>query len=203
MTSRTRLAALLAAITATAATTALAAPAHAADLTLKDARGDVWRAVSATEAAPSPSTREGDLTRVVVSYAGRDVRVRLHFAALRKHDAYTQAAVRIQGKQGKVVRLVTVETSRRDRVGVHRIFNANGESVRATSCKATHHVDYAKDRVTVSLDRRCLSSPRAVRVNVNTGRATTVKKRDAVFYSDNAHDAAAESAAWSAWVKRG
>ena len=198
--SSRRVAGLLSVLTAAALTTVPVASASAAETTFKDARGDVWRATSAVAAVPSPTTRQGDLTRAVVHYEGHDVKIGLHFVSLRKRDAYAQYAVRLQGRQGKVVRTVTVETSKRDRKGVHRVFNANDGDV---TCDAGHHVDYVKDRVTVTLDRRCLSSPRAVRVNVNTGRATTTKRQDAVFYSDNAHDAAASSAAWSAWVKRG
>ena len=41
--------------------------------------------------------------------------------------------------------------------------------------------------------------PGRVRVNVNTAHATG----KGVFYSDNLHDAAAQSTAWTDWVKRG
>ena len=196
MTLRT----LLTVLGAAAVSTALALPASAASGTLPDARGDVWRAVGVTAAEPSPTTRHGDLTRTVISYDHGTVVVTLRFASLRKKDAYAQYAVRLQGRQGKVVRTVLVETSKRDRHGVHRVFNAKDDGV---DCRAGHDVSYRKDRVTVTLDRRCLSSPKAVRANVNTARATTTRKQDAVFFSDSGHDTAAESVAWSSWVKRG
>jgi hypothetical protein len=141
----------------------------------------------------------GDLTRTLVRYEKSDVLVRLHFADLRRKDAYGQFAIRLQGKQGKVVRTVLVETSRRDPKGVHRVFN---KSNREVSCEPTHKLDYATNRVTVKLDRDCLSSPRAVRVNVNVARATPTHRKDSVFYSDSGHDTTAESAAWSDWVSR-
>jgi hypothetical protein len=191
---------LFAVLAAAAVSTAVALPASASSRTFDDARGDVWRAAGVTAAVPSPTTQHGDLTRTVVSYDRNRVKVKLRFVSLRKKDAYAQYAVRLQGKQGKVVRTVLVETSKRDRHGVHRVFNAKDSRV---TCDSAHHVDYRKDKVTVTLDRSCLSSPRAVRVNVNTARATTTHRKDAVFYSDSGHDTAAESAAWSAWVKRG
>jgi hypothetical protein len=191
---------LLTVLASATVSTALALPASAASSTVVDARGDVWRAAGVTGAEPSPTTRHGDLTRTVVTYGRHHVKVKLRFVALRKKDAYAQYAVRLQGKQGKVVRTVLVETSRRDRHGVHRVFNAKDSRV---ECDAGHDVSYRKDRVTVTLDRRCLGSPKAVRVNVNTARATTTRKQDAVFYSDSGQDAAAESDTWSGWVKRG
>jgi hypothetical protein len=191
---------LITVLGAAAVSTALALPASAASSTLVDTRGDVWRATGVTAAAPSPTTRHGDLTRTVVRYSRNHVKVKLRFVSLRKKDAYAQYAVRLQGKQGKVVRTVVVETSKRDRQGVHRVFNAKERRV---ECDTGHDVSYRKDRVTVTLDRRCLSSPRAVRVNVNTARATTTHNQDAAFFSDSGHDTAAQSTAWSDWVRRG
>jgi hypothetical protein len=190
---------MVAAAAVTLSAVASVAPASAAELTIADARGDVWRATSTTTAEPSPTTVPGDLARTVVRYEGGQVLVRLYFADLRRRDAYEQFAVRLQGKQGKVIRSVLVETSRREPKGGHRVFNRAGSEV---SCDAQHKVDYAKNRVTVKLDRVCLGSPGAVRVNVNAARATTTHRKDAVFYSDSGHDTAAESAAWSAWVSR-
>jgi hypothetical protein len=199
VTRRARFA-VVAATAVTLSAVATIAPASATDLKIADARGDVWRATSTTTAEPSPKTVTGDLTRTAVRYEGGDVRVRLNFADLRRKDAYAQFAVRFQGKQGKVVRTVLVETSRREPKGGHRVFNKSNTEV---SCDAKHKVTYSTNRVTVRLDRDCLGSPGAVRVNVNAARATTTHRQDAVFYSDSGHDTAAESAAWSAWVSRG
>jgi hypothetical protein len=198
VTRRARFA-VVAAVAATLSAVATAAPASAAELTIADARGDVWKATSSTTAEPSPTTVPGDLTRTLVRYEGSDVLVRLHFADLRRKDAYGQFAVRLQGKQGKVVRTMLVETSRRDPKGVHRVFN---KSNREVSCDAKHKIDYATNRVTVKVGRDCLSSPGAVRANINAARATTTHRTDSVFYSDSGHDTAAESAAWSDWVSR-
>jgi hypothetical protein len=198
VTRRARFA-VVAAAAVTLSAVATTAPASAADLTIADARGDVWRATSSTTAEPSPTTVAGDLARTVVRYEGSKVLVRMYFAGLRRKDAYEQFAVRLQGKQGKVIRSVLVETSRRDTKGGHRVFNRSNSEV---ACDAKHKVDYAKNRVTVKLDRDCLGSPGAVRVNVNAARATTTHRKNSVFYSDSGHDTAAESAAWSDWVSR-
>ncbi|HEX5986125.1 MAG TPA: hypothetical protein VFY86_06380 [Nocardioides sp.] len=198
MTRRTRFA-VVAAAAATLSAVATVAPASAAELTIADARGDVWRETSSTAAELSPTTVQGDLTRTVVRYKGGEVLVRLYFADLRRKDAYEQFAVRLQGKQGKVIRTVLVETSRRDPKGVHRVFNRSNSEV---SCDAKHKVTYSTNRVTVKLARDCLGSPGAVRVNVNAARATTTHHKDSVFYFDSGHDTAAESAAWSDWVSR-
>jgi hypothetical protein len=76
------------------------------------------------------------------------------------------------------------------------VFNAKGSEV---SCDVRHRVAYDRDRVKLTMDRDCLRSPKAVRVNVNTAWAT----RTGVFYSDNLHDTAPQSEAWSGWVRRG
>jgi hypothetical protein len=171
-------------------------PALAATATLRDARGDVWGSTDAVTATPSPTVAEGDITKATVDFAGSTVAVRIRFGQLSRQGAYAQYSVRLQGKQGGVVREVVVETAKRNRAGTHRVFNAQGREV---DCDAHHAVGYGKDRVTVTLDRRCLSSPRAVRANINTAHATGQR----VFYSDNVHDTAAESQAWSEWVHRG
>ena len=46
--------------------------------------------------------------------------------------------------------------------------------------------------------RRDPRKPGRVRVNVNTAYAT----RNGIFYADTLHDTAAQSAAWTDWVKR-
>ncbi|MGA9747266.1 MAG: hypothetical protein WBQ50_07430 [Nocardioides sp.] len=172
-----------------------ASPAVAGKTTLKDATGDVWGAADATSVTPSPSIAEGDITRAVVSFKDQTVRVRISFAKLRRGGPYAQYSVMLQGRQGKVLREVLVETGKRNRSGSDRVFNAREREV---SCDARHRISYGRDAVTVKLDRRCLGSPKAVRANINTARATG----RGVFYSDNAHDTAAESAAWSEWVRR-
>ena len=175
---------------------AAAAPAGAKEITVKDGRGDVWGEADAISASPSPSIREGDITKAVVRHEGDEATVKIGFVRLAKKGAYAQFDVRFQGSRGNVVREVLVEASKRDRSGVLRVFNAHGRPV--DSCDADHKIDYKHDKVTVSIDRRCLRKPGKVRANVNTAHAT----RSAVFYSDNLHDTAAESAAWTDWVKR-
>ncbi len=193
MTPRTRL--LVSLLAAGGAVVGTVTPAVGAKTTLRDARGDVWGAASATSVTPSPSIAEGDITRAVVKYGGQGVRVRISFAKLRRGGPYAQYSVVLQGRQGKIVREVLVETAKRNRSGIHRIFNARGNEV---SCRAAHKIGYHQDAVTVTLDRSCLNKPKAVRANVNTARATG----KGVFYSDNAHDTTAESSAWSAWTRR-
>lgn len=174
---------------------AAAGPALAEKTRLDDATGDVWGAADATSATPSPSIAEGDITRAVVAFEDQTVRVRTSFAKLTRRGPYAQYSVVLQGRQGKVLREVLVEAGKGNRAGSHRVFNARGREV---TCDADHRISYGTDAVTVELDRACLGSPKAVRANLNTARATGM----GVFYSDNAHDTAAESAAWSAWVRR-
>ena len=170
-------------------------PACAQQLRVRDARGDVWAFVDATTATPAPAVRSGDITRTVVVHDDRAT-VKIRFEKLARKGAYAQYDVTFQGSRGRVVREVVLETSRRDRGGSIRVFNAKGQPL--NGCDASRKVDYKDDRVTVGLDRRCLPKPGRVRVNVNTSRATG----GAVFYSDNLHDAAPQSTAWTDWVKR-
>jgi hypothetical protein len=176
--------------------TATAAPAAAGELTVVDAPSDVWGAADATNATPSPSIREGDITKAKVIYEDDRATVRIGFARLARKGAFAQFAVRFQGSRGDVVREVVVESSRRNRSGSVRVFNNGGQPV--GRCEASHDVDYRRDKVKVTVDRRCLDRSRKVRVNVNTAFAT----RTGVFYSDNLHDTAAASVAWTDWVRR-
>lgn len=186
---------LVAALAVVLCLVAPAAPAAARELTVKDARGDVWREPDATTASPAPSVRSGDVTKAVVGHDGSRAFVKIKFARLARTGSYAQYAVRFQGRNG-VVREVLLESSRRLRSGGLRVFNAKGRPV--DRCDVDHAVDYRRDKVTVEIDRRCLHRPGKVRVNVNTARAT----RRGVFFSDTLHDAAAESTAWTDWVKR-
>lgn len=173
-----------------------AAPASAKQITVKDARGDVWRETDTTTATPAPSLRLGDVTKATVAHTGERATVKIRFARLARKGPFAQYAVKLQGNKGRVVRELLVETSKRDRSGVLRVFNAHGRPV--DRCDADHDVDYKRDRVTIRVDRGCLNKPRRIRANVNTARATG----DAVFYSDTLHDTAAESDAWTEWVGR-
>ena len=108
---------------------ATAAPASAQEVTVKDARGDVWGSVDAITATPSPAIKEGDISKAVVRHEGDRAQVRIGFAKLARKGAYAQYAVKFQGSSGNVVREVLVETSKRDRSGVLRVFNAQGQPV--------------------------------------------------------------------------
>lgn len=186
---------LVAALAVVLSLVAPAAPATAREVTLEDARGDVWREPDATTASPAPSVRSGDVTKAVVGHDGRRAFVEITFARLARTGSYAQYAVRFQGRNG-VVREVLLESSRRMRSGGLRVFNAKGRPV--DRCDVDHDIDYRRDEVTVEVDRRCLHRPGKVRVNVNTARAT----RRGVFFSDTLHDATAASTAWTDWVKR-
>jgi hypothetical protein len=186
----------LATLLVACALAAPAAPAGAKEIIVKDARGDVWREADTVNATPAPKLRSGDITKAVVAHGGRRASVQIVFKRLTRKGAYTQFAVKLQGSEGRVVREVLVESSRRDRNGVVRVFNAGGRPV--DRCDPDHDIDFKRDRVTVSVDRRCLHKPGRIRANVNTARATG----RGIFYSDNVHDTAAESVAWTDWVKR-
>jgi hypothetical protein len=187
---------VLATLLVACALAASAAPASAKQITVKDARGDVWRETDTTTATPAPSLRLGDVTKATVAHSGDRAVVKIRLARLARKGPYAQYAVKLQGNKSRVVRELLVETSRRDRSGALRVFNAHGRPVER--CDADHDVDYKRDRITVRVDRGCLNKPRRIRANVNTARATA----DAVFYSDNLHDTAAESDAWTEWVER-
>lgn len=186
---------VLAALLAAGTLAVTAAPAGAAQLKVKDARADVWAESDAVNATPSPTIREGDITNAVVAYQRDAVTVKIRFLKLSRTGPFAQYAVKLQGSKG-VVREVLVESSRRDRSGVHRVFNARGREV--DDCDVQHRIDYRHDRVKVTVDRACLARSGKVRANVNAAHAAGT----GVFYSDNVHDTAAHSATWTDWVKR-
>ena len=176
---------------------AAAGPASAQQLKVKDARGDVWVSTDAGVATPAPSLRSGDIAKTVVVHGDGEATAKIGFVKLARKGAYAQYDVTFQGSRGGVVREVLLETSRRDRRGSVRVFNAKGQPL--DGCDVDHKVSYRRDKVTISIDRRCLNKPGRVRVNVNTAHATG----SGVFFSDNLHDTAPRSDAWTDWVKRG
>jgi len=176
---------------------AVAAPANAERLTLRDPRYDMWRTTADGDVAPATWSETSDLTRAKVWHKHATVVVRLHFVRLRRTGIYAQYAVRVHGV-GKHRRLreVVVEAGPGGWRGQARVFTRAGRL--AKNCAADHRIDYNRELVVVRLARACLDRPRRVRVNVNVYRA----RDDGVFFADNPHNVKAHARAWSGWVRR-
>ena len=173
-----------------------AGPASAAQVTLRDGRGDVWASTAPDTWEPAPSGSLNDVTRTVAKHGANKIAVSIRFVALKRTGSYAQYAIRLQSKRDRRIREVVVEAGPRDWAGQVQVFRANGDP--ASSCPVTHVIDYGNEKVQVRVDRTCLRSPGAVRINVNAYRA----QKDKTFLADNPHGSQAESSAWTGWVRR-
>ena len=174
-------------------TAAMAEPAAAEQVTLRDARHDVWRSASVDDLSPAPSATLGDVTRTVVAHGPASVVVTLAFVDLRRSMAYSNYTVRLQNGS-RQTREVTLEASRHTPGGRIRVFRPNG---RVITCAVQHRIDYGRDRVRLSVPRSCLPSSTRVRANVSMHRSND----QGVFFADNPHNQRASSSAWTSWLR--
>jgi hypothetical protein len=171
----------------------VAAPASAAELTLKDARGDVWRHDEAGTASQAPNVRLGDVTRATIRHVRRHIVVTTRYVELARTGRYANYTIRLQDRQ-RHVREVVVEAGPRSWPGKARVFGGNGSIVR--SCHVRHHIDYSANVVRVVVPRTCIGDGGAVRANLNDYRANANDD----FFSDTPQNDRDHASAWTAWI---
>ena len=143
--------------------------AQAGSVVRPDPRGDVvkvgpgWAGPQGGyEVNPAPDRRRGDITRTRLQHTANRVRIRLTFADLRRQGALLDVNARVWTNEG-VLHYVSLYARPGQWAG--KVFM---RSEGATSrCKVRHSVDYADNRVTISIPRACLSRPRWVQIAVS------------------------------------
>lgn len=174
-----------------------ASPVSAAQLTLTDARGDMWFIEEgSTEPDPAPAARVGDFVRATFRHTDRRVEVRSKFVELRRAGRRFQMFVTMRDQDRRET-IAMVRTSRQDRNGRTRLFTGRGQDI---ACNVRHRVNYARNTVRISFPRRCVGNPRWLRF-----QATSSQYGDSLrfAYIDDPNTAAEPSLALTGRVRRG
>jgi hypothetical protein len=144
-----------------------AAPVSAAQLTLNDARGDMWFIEEgSTEPDPAPEARVGDFVRATFRHTDRRVKVRSKFVELRRTGRRFEMFVTMRDQDRRET-IAMVRPSRQDRNGRTRLFTGRGQDI---ACNLRHRVNYARNTVRISFPRRCVDNPRWLRFQATSSQ---------------------------------
>lgn len=164
-----------------AATLTTGSPASAEVIHHKDAAHDVrWQPLQQTGDSSRPAThrREGDVVRTTVNHHAGVVSVSVKYRQLSRTGQGTAHVFVFRTDRG-LSRTVELYADQHNWKGVVT-FEAPG--TRTPRCEVSHHIDYARNRVTVTVPRSCLHEPRWVRVG--SGDGMLVANR---LYADDAY----------------
>lgn len=188
----------LAAVAVVLAMALPAAPAAAEQRTVRDARHDMIRVEEGgSNPQAVPGATIGDVVRTKFRHTDRRVIMRTKLAALERTGRRFTVWVDIQnGARRKW--FLGVEATRRDRNGHTMFFTGRGIDVRCAALR--HRVNYADDVVRVSVPRRCLDTPRAVRFRLLTEH---VRRSWDYAWLDNGLAVAQDDRHWTRWMRRG
>lgn len=124
-----------------------------------------------------------DVVRAVVRHGARDVVVRMSFDDLRReHEAGYWAIIYSPEK----FRAALVMTRPGRWKGRRVLVNGQFGTVRCQGF--THTIDYAGDKVTMKVPRRCLGHPDWVRVSLENGSARGETEETFQEVTDNPHN---------------
>lgn len=160
---------------------ALALPATSAfadKLVKTDATGDVLKSDENGE-NPAPDQAQGDIVRTAIIHGPSNVTVKIAHRQLDKVGRIVTYIAVKSDKGRSAYRSITVVAAPTTYYGKVRVENANGRKV---TCRTTRSLDYAANITTLTIPRRCLGSPRWVRVAV--GVITTQNGFQAVNVDD-------------------
>ncbi|MFP5253642.1 MAG: hypothetical protein ACLGH4_07585 [Actinomycetes bacterium] len=179
-----------------------AGAAGAATLATADPAGDVWRSTfdPGTEEEtlePAGTQPNVDLVRTKVVHGASRVVFKARYADLRRSTNRFFFAAELRTNEG-LRRDVWVETTMRWS-GDSALLSRRGEA----RCRGLRHdIDYARETVTLSVPRDCLSKPRWVQARMGAfAFPEDFESNDT--YLDSASDDTADEPAWSARVRRG
>ena len=155
-----------------------AGTAAAAELTVKDARGDMSKFDMTTETTtPAPGVKNGDALRTVFRHNDGRISVRVKFTDLARIGQVNMHGLRVVTNEG-VRRDVTVYAGKNMWGGQAEMSRPNGTPV---DCNIAHKIDYATNVVTLSFPRTCVSNPRWVRLGFGS---VWVKSADTAYGDD-------------------
>lgn len=152
--------------------------AAAAELTVKDARGDVSKFAAASETTtPAPGVKNGDVLRTAFRHNDRRISARVKFTELARIGQLGVHGLRLVTNEG-VRRDVSILATKNMWRGQAEMSRPNGMPV---DCDITHKIDYATNVVTLSFPRACVSDPRWVRLGFGS---VWMKSADTAYGDD-------------------
>ncbi|HET6625792.1 MAG TPA: hypothetical protein VFG63_05345 [Nocardioidaceae bacterium] len=175
---------------------ATAGAAAAREVTLHDARGDMWQLHFSGGTDPAPGTRVGDVRRARFTHGLRRIVVRQRYVDLRRTGAYWLYTVRLQNGS-RIYREVELHAGPGSWQGGTAVFNRRGDRV---ACRVGHRIDYRRNLVVLAVPRRCLGNPHRVRASAASSWA---QRRRQVFLTDNPHNRRAGVHTWTRWLRAG
>jgi hypothetical protein len=191
-----RIGARLAAAAAALALPLVAVPAAGAEVTVRDARGDMIRVEEGgVDPQPAPGATIGDVVRTTFRHTDTQVVVRTRLAALERTGRRFTAWVDLQDGARRTW-TVGVEATRRDRGGHTLLMTANGRKI---DCAVRHRISYADDLVRLAVPTRCLGTPQVVRFRLLTEH---VRRSWDYAWLDNGLAVAFGDRRWTRWLGR-
>ena len=157
-------------------------PASYADrMVHRDARHDVMRLTQNDDLVPAPHVRDPDVLRVKVAHRQHRLSIVLHFAALRHHRSRLHIAT-IRTDHGRFYELdAQTSASGRDRVQLTGFGNEDGP----IACpRIRYRVGFRRDVVRASVPRRCLETPRWMKVGTGVIRVDRSRGDETLFADD-------------------
>ncbi len=183
---------------------ALMAPtAHATTRDLTDPAGDVMTATLKDNGDITYNREhgaEGDIVFTRIQHTATQVVVYLRYQQLTVPKQYANFEYGIEGNNDRFA-VVGIATRHGQPQGRTYVAASNGRR-----CAVSHHINYAKDSVSLRIARGCLSSPKYVRVNHLSYRFRMNESTFKVLYDNPARDGGTlnqVSAANTPWVVTG
>lgn len=170
----------------------VAAPAVAAELTVEDAVGDMWKVDNfSDDFVPAPNARNGDFIRTKFNHTATRVIMKSEFVELRapRRDQLLDFEARMRDENGKKHIISVVQG---DGFSDAQLSTYRGSSVR---CNVSYKVDYDANMVRTSFPRRCIDNPESLQFT-----AVNVWYRGNAMYFDNPHNPTADYSVWTAKV---
>ncbi len=170
----------------TAAVVLLPTAAHADTLSHYDATGDVMGVVydEATDTetpTPAPARKQGDVSKVRISFEGETIRISATFRALVKSGPIHFHSIRLV--TSKVQRNVDIFATSGFWQGDSQM-TKYGSPVNCAGL--THKLDYTAKVAVVSFPRNCLSASGVKPGAIRAGWGTYIAEADDTFYIDDA-----------------
>lgn len=182
---------VLAAVATAAVTVVGAQPSYAESVTVRDARGDMWKIEEGShEPDRAPGARLGDLVRTTARHGTTALVVRARFAELQRTGRRLTLWVELRDDTGRRTHL-GVRATRRDRSGETILMTGRGRDI---ACDVDHRIDYRGDRIRVRVPRQCLGDPRTVRLRVASEQ---VRRSWAYAWLDNGLGDSMEDRSWT------
>lgn len=174
----------------------LAPPASAAQLTLEDARADMWVVEEGgTDPDPAPQASVGDFVRTTFRHRDRRVVVRAEFVDLAPGRLFRLwVALRDEDRR---TTWAMVEASRRDRDGSTRLMTNRGRDI---DCRVQHRIDYATSTIHFGFPRRCLGGPRSLQFSAMSEHT---RRHSDLVHLDNPHNQQATNQSWTSPLRPG